>query len=85
MTDEKDIQKLRLLLPHWIQHNADHGAEFQTWARRAGPACSYLEAAAQHCEEANFMLKQALARLGGPLADEVKHERPHTHHVHDGG
>ena len=85
MKDDNDIQKLRLLLPHWIQQNADHGAEFQTWARRAGPARSYLEAAAQHCEEANFMLKQALAQLGGPLADEVKHEHHHAHHVQDGG
>lgn len=30
-----DIEKLRVLLPHWIEHNAEHADEFLTWAERA--------------------------------------------------
>ena len=32
------VEKLRVLLEHWIEHNAAHGAEFEKWARRAGEA-----------------------------------------------
>ena len=34
-----DVDKLRMLLPDWIEHNAEHAAQFQEWAervRRAG-------------------------------------------------
>jgi hypothetical protein len=31
-----DLEKLRVLLPHWIEHNAEHAAEFRQWAERAG-------------------------------------------------
>ena len=29
-----DLDKLRALLPHWIEHNAEHAAEFQHAGRR---------------------------------------------------
>ena len=34
MTEKKlsDIEKLRVLLPHWLEHNKSHGAEFCQWA-----------------------------------------------------
>ena len=25
-----DLEKLRVLLPHWVEHNAEHAAEFHT-------------------------------------------------------
>lgn len=78
MTESKAVQKLRVLLPHWIQHNDDHAAEFRVWARRAGQAGGHIEAAAQHYEEANFMLKEALEQLGGPLDIEAEHEHSIT-------
>jgi hypothetical protein len=75
MTDSKDIQKLRALLPHWIQHNTEHGDEFRAWAHRVEEVATQLNAAAQHFDEASFILKTALEQLGGPSEDEHRHER----------
>jgi hypothetical protein len=69
--------KLRVLLPHWIEHNAEHAADFRTWAGRAGEAESEVEAAAVHMEAANESLASALAKLGGPIAGP-----DHDHHHH---
>lgn len=30
----KDIEKLRVMLPHWIDHNQGHGGEFAQWAEK---------------------------------------------------
>ena len=65
-----DIEKLNILLPHWIEHNAEHAAEFRTWAERAGPAGVQIQAAADHLEAANEALQEALERLGGPLEQD---------------
>ncbi len=56
-------QKLVVLLPHWIEHNEEHAAEFRDWAARAGPAQEGLLQAAAALEEANRALRQALAAL----------------------
>lgn len=55
-----EIAKLRVLLPHWIEHNGDHAREFRQWAGRAGPAEMHIVAAADLVEEANVHLQQAL-------------------------
>ncbi len=44
------LVKLRLLLPHWIEHNAEHAESFRTWAERARAAGA--EHLAVHIEEA---------------------------------
>ena len=31
----EDLAKLRILLPHWIEHNEEHAASFQRWVARA--------------------------------------------------
>jgi hypothetical protein len=82
MTDTKELTKLRALLAHWVKHNAEHGEEFRAWARKAGDAGAYLDAAAHHCKEANYMLMKALERLGGPL--EEKRESHHAPEKHAG-
>jgi hypothetical protein len=33
-----DKDKLRILLPHWIEHNAEHADEFRQWAEKAHEA-----------------------------------------------
>ena len=33
-----EIEKLRVLVPHWIEHNAEHAHEFRIWAERAKKA-----------------------------------------------
>jgi hypothetical protein len=77
-----EIDKLRVLLPHWIAHNGEHAAEFREWAGRAGTAEEPILAAAKLVEEANARLEQALEQLGGPLEHEHSHPHPHGHH-HD--
>ncbi|MBM4464148.1 MAG: hypothetical protein FJ014_01035 [Chloroflexi bacterium] len=65
----KEIEKLRILLPHWIEHNAEHAAEFREWAERArvagheGPA-SDIALAAEEMGWVNEQLAAALEKLG---------------------
>lgn len=68
-----ETDKLRVLLPHWIEHNGEHAYEFRRWAERAGGARNALVAAADLVEQANAQLAEALDQLGGPL----------EHHHHD--
>lgn len=69
----EERKKLRILLPHWIEHNGEHAGEFRDWAERAGPARDALLAAADLVEQANGRLEAALEQLGGPL----------EYHAHD--
>ena len=68
---EKD--KLRILLPHWIEHNAGHLTEFREWAEKAGEAKQNILDAAAQMESANRALEAALAQMGGALEDEHHH------------
>lgn len=63
--------KLRVLLPHWIDHNEEHKAEFQRWINKAGNAAQDIKIAADYLTRVNKVLESALEKLGGPL--------PHTH------
>jgi len=67
-----DKEKLRVLIPHWIEHNHEHAEEFRRWADQAGTASSELMAAAEAIVQANESLSAALEKLGGAL--------PHHHH-----
>ncbi len=60
-----EIEKLRVLIPHWIEHNAEHAEEFRRWAEQAGAARADLEAAADALEAASDHLRAALEKLGG--------------------
>jgi hypothetical protein len=62
-----DLEKLRILLPHWIDHNKEHAAEFRSWAARASGATQEILAAAERLERADADLDAALIKLGGPL------------------
>jgi hypothetical protein len=62
-----DLEKLRVLLPHWCEHNTEHAAEFRAWAEKAGLARAEILEAAEHLERANEALTAALEKLGGPL------------------
>ena len=76
-----EIEKLRALLPHWMEHNGEHAAEFERWAETAAlagheDAATLIRSAARQMEEANVTLQEALERLGGPVS---LHQHPHTH------
>jgi hypothetical protein len=68
--------KLRTLLPHWIEHNAEHAADFRRWAGVAGEAEPDIETAAGQMEAANEALAAALAKLGGSMEN---HNHRHAH------
>lgn len=65
-----EATKLRMLLPHWIEHNGEHAQEFREYAARAAEVENELLAAASALEEANDRLSAALDKLGGPLAHQ---------------
>ena len=69
-----DVEKLRVLLPHWIEHNAEHAADFRAWAEWAGDAGKDILVAAEQMDIANQALQAALEKLGGPLASGHHHD-----------
>lgn len=84
MSEMQELDKLRVLLPHWIEHNNSHIADFRKWqqvANHAGsPASSGLEEAVAAMARAGEALERVLAELGGPLAPPG---HAHHHHHHD--
>lgn len=76
-----DIEKLRTLLPHWIEHNQAHAAEFGNWADSASlagqdVAAQQIRRAADVMAQANDALEAALAELGGAI-DRAHHSHSH--------
>jgi hypothetical protein len=77
------MEKLRVLLPHWMEHNDEHAADFVGWAAKAtlaghDDAAQMISDAADAIRQANAALQSALEELGGPLS-----EQPHMHsHSH---
>jgi hypothetical protein len=68
MSDEEgQLEKLLILLPHWIEHNSEHSEEFRDWAHGAGSAAGFLEQAAGLLEQANLSLSSALKEVKAAL------------------
>lgn len=83
-----DIEKLRLLLPHWLEHNASHADDYHGWIERltaAGEphAAEHLAAAVEKLTGVNHDLEALLQHLGGP-AEAGEHGHGHAHHHHHG-
>ena len=82
----KDVDKLRVLLPHWIEHNQGHGAEFFRWAEtlttETPEIAGLLRRASDALLSAHRSLEEALNRAGGPLAAPGHDEKCHHHHHH---
>jgi hypothetical protein len=60
-----DLAKLRILLPHWIEHNDEHAESFRKWAGRARELG--LEAVAEQIEEAVGRMKGCNEALSAAL------------------
>lgn len=76
----KEIEKFKVLIPHWIEHNRSHEAEFARWAeisRSSGnnEVADLISRAIDHMRDANEDLALALEKVGGPVVDD--------HHHHD--
>jgi hypothetical protein len=69
-----EMDKLRVLLSHWMEHNEEHAAEFRRWADKAGAAAPDVLAAAGRMAQVNQALAAALIKLGGAMPHEV-HDR----------
>lgn len=92
-----DIDKLRVLLPHWQEHNAAHADEYRTWAERARAAgephvAEHLATAVVKLESINRELMSALVHIGGAAtageydltpSQHHHHDHTHDHHGHD--
>jgi hypothetical protein len=75
-----DVDKIRVLLPHWMEHNQSHRVEFGRWAevaRSAGltEAAELIAKAMAKMAEVDSLLAQALDKAGGKVAG-------HDHHHH---
>ena len=82
MTEQDTIKKLRVLLPHWIEHNNNHIAEFREWEGEARKesveeVAQLLDKAIGDMEVAGKSLSEALGKVGGPLEGRGGH---HHHH-----
>ena len=75
----KEMEKLRVLLPHWIEHNNGHEAECSKWIEIATEngqkeVADNIAEAVKTMQQVNSLLEKALQQAGGRLED------PHHHH-----
>ncbi len=80
MTDKTDIDKLRILLSHWIEHNHSHESETDKWQTVAAQnkqtkAAEHIRRAISGMKETDKSLALALDELGGKVEG-------HHHHHH---
>ena len=79
------IDKLRVMLPHWIEHNRNHGKEFADWAEQIGEGntelAEQLSKAVEALDSAQQALERSLTLAGGAQSNE-KSEHGHHHHHH---
>ena len=80
-----NLENLRILLPHWLEHNASHGQEFTRWAELIGDAdqeiAGLLHKAAAALQAADGELRQALLRAGGEAPGHAHHHHHHHHNL----
>jgi hypothetical protein len=79
MSEKTGIEKLRILLPHWIEHNNSHIAEFSKWRQVAA-----AEAGNQVVDERLAEAIAAMEKAGTALTAVVKElgatSDDHHHH-----
>ncbi len=67
-----ETDKLRVLIPHWVEHNNEHAQEFLDWAAaQAREIAQDILDAAEAMNRANTHLLSALEKIGGSI--------PHGH------
>ena len=79
----ENVEKLRVLLQHWIDHNKSHAEEFSKWEKimiedAEGNIAAHISEAVKAVEKVNEQLTKALSEAGGPK--EVGGEGHHHHH-----
>ena len=72
-----DLEKLQLLLPHWIEHNAEHADELRSWADRVQHSgnvdvAKRLSAAAASLQNAGDHLSNLLEEVNGVAGHDAR-------------
>ena len=83
--EQKEMEKLCILLDHWIKHNSDHVKVYEKWAHIAGK--DGLKDVAQNIKDAAYMISQSsekfiAAKKGMPVSSVAK-KHMHDPHAHD--
>lgn len=78
----ESVEKLRVLLKHWIDHNGGHVAEFDKWRQtmteeNRNSTAEALGKAITQMDEVSATLQTALDEIGG-APDSSEHH--HHHH-----
>lgn len=68
MSDKNSIEKLKVLLPHWIEHNVSHENEFKKWSALAreknmNDISALIDRAIASMAEADRALEEALKKI----------------------
>lgn len=79
-----NVEKLRIMLQHWIEHNKGHMDEFEKWREVMGhegqtAVADRLGQTVALMTSVNEQLHQALHDMGG-----AKHDHDGDHHHHHG-
>lgn len=82
-----NVEKLRVMLQHWIEHNKGHMEEFEKWRatmKDDGQAslADHIHTTVGLMASVNAELEKTLKEAGGPKKDEDDHHHHHDHHGH---
>jgi len=71
--DMSDMEKLKVLLPHWVEHNTSHNGDFTKWAEKAAAEGRLdiqgeLLEAVDLVDRANAALERASDLLGAEVS-----------------
>jgi hypothetical protein len=77
-----DMEKLAVLLPHWIEHNKNHEKEFNKWlviisSGNETEVAALLKKAVSSLQDIDTVLSQISDKIG---ALKGENSQGHTHH-----
>lgn len=84
-----NVEKLRVMLQHWIEHNKGHVEEFEKWQKTMteegkSSVADHITEAVKLMATVNAQLGKALHEVGGPNKSEGEaghhHHGDHHHH-----
>ena len=83
-----NVEKLRVMLQHWIEHNKGHVEEFEKWRQTMTEEgktvlADHIAGAVKTMATVNAQLGKALDAAGGAKPDDDEdHHHHHGHHHH---
>lgn len=77
------VEKLQVMLPHWVEHNRSHAKEFSEWSAQVATTDSHLAAhldqAVTALQQAQKALEKALELCGGAMCTDAQSQHHHHH------